>query len=177
MTATHTRLWNFFDGEPFLDNPSVMVLGNPKKRRKASRRRRAVRRSRPVKNFYPGLINPRKRHARRSARRSFRHNPPAVARRRAVRRGFRRNPPDILGFNLKDVALAGAAVVASPFLERQLIGLLPASLAAGRTGRWLVKVGSAAATGFVAKKVFGQKAGNLALIALGANLIADAVQE
>lgn len=93
------------------------------------------------------------------------------------RRRYRRNPPDILGFNLKDMAMAGAAVIFAPFVEKQIQGILPASMAGTATGRWAVKVGAALGTGYAAKKLLGPKAGNLALIALGANLISDAVTE
>lgn len=93
------------------------------------------------------------------------------------RRRYHRNPPDILGFNLKDIAFAGAAVVVSPFVEKQILGLLPSSISGTTYGLWGVKIASAVATGYAAKKVLGEKAGNLALVALGANLIADAVTQ
>lgn len=144
--------------------------------------RRARRRTRRAARRAHVRTSPVRR--RRRARRAFAANPPrrrrasrrAVAR-RSSRRGFRRNPPDLLGFNLKDVAMAGAAVVLAPFVEKQLMGLLPTSMAGTKAGRWAVKVGTAVAVGYGAKKVLGGKFGNLALIALGANLVADAVAE
>lgn len=182
------RLWNFFDGEPYLDNPGLLVV-NPRRRKKARvvkrkrsvmarAKRRRVRRS-YAKNFYPMLPNPRRKrrakrvHARRR-RGAFLANP---RRRRVHRRSFRRNPPNILGFPLGDIAKAGVAVIAFPIVRNQIGKLLPASLQTGATGRWITNAGSAVAVGFVAKKVLGPEAGRLALIAIGANLIADAVAE
>lgn len=190
------RLWNFFDGEPFLDNPQLVILNrrrrkaSPRKKKRtvrtvtkeksvmrtnARRRRRSYRRRRnPV-----AAVNPRRRRRTyRARRRSRRHvSNPVMNRRRSSRRRYRRNPPDILGFPLKDIAMAGVAVIASPFLERQVMGLLPTSMAGTKSGRWIVKIGSAALIGFGAKKVLGQHAGQLALVALGANLLSDAVSE
>lgn len=98
-------------------------------------------------------------------------------RRRSVRRIFLSNPPDILGFNLKEIAVAGAAVVASPFVEKQLLRILPVSMAGTKTGRWAVKVGSAVAIGFAARRFMGSNTARLAMIGLGAQLVADAVTE
>lgn len=202
------ELWNFFDGEPFLDNP-VMVI-NPKKRRVARRHstkkarskvmafriRRGVKRS-PARrrrsykrNFYTAAVaNPPRRRRRSSSariatrRRSYRHNPIRVGRVRR-RRGFRRNPGllsfgggSILGFPIKDIVKAGIAVVAFPIAANQLRKLLPASLSSGSTGRWVTNIGAAVGIGFLAKKTLGPEAGRIALIALGANLLADAVAE
>lgn len=177
-------LWKMYEingqEEPYLDNPFLHVL-NPRKKGKKRTMRRARRRVARRRTMMKAAVNPpRRRRRRRSARRAFAANPPARRRRRhsiKSRRHYRRNPPDILGFNLKDVAIAGAAVVLAPFMEKQLMGLLPTSMAGTKEGRWAVKVGAAVAVGFGAKKVLGPKYGNLALIALGANLISDAVHE
>ena len=176
-----TRLWNYFDvngqQEPFLDNPPLYIL-NPKKRGKRTMKRRRKARITATRRA------PRRRTtARRRRSVAMASNPPRRARRRharravARRRGFRRNPPDILGFNFKDVAIAGAAVIVAPMLEKQIMGFMPASLSGTTAGRWGVKVGTAVLIGYGAKKVLGGKYGNLALIALGANIVADAVAE
>lgn len=132
--------------------------------------------------------NPRRR------RRSFRANAfvplPNPRRRRSVvvrranpkRRSFRRNPfslsgGTILGFPIKQVAIAGGAVIVAPYLQAQLMRLLPTSIASTTSGRWAVKIGTAAATGYLAKLAMGQEASRLAYITLGANLVADAVSE
>ncbi len=175
------RLWNFFDGEPYLDNPRLLIL-NPKGKRMRRRIRRRPRtnprrhRRSYRRNSFPlaGMVaNPHRRRRRSNPRRSYRKH----FLRNPRRRHYRRNPPDILGFNLQDVAFAGAAVIASPFIEKQILGFLPASISGTTYGRWGVKVAAAAGTGYLAKRFLGPKAGNLALIALGANLIADAVTE
>lgn len=145
--------------------------------RRKARRRTFRRNSFPVAG---AVVNPRRRRKVARRRRAFASNP--VRRHRFTakatrRRTFRRNPPDILGFNLKDIAYAGAAVVAAPFVEKQVMGMLPASLSGTKSGRWIVKIGSAAIIGMGAKKFLGRQAGNLALVALGANIIADAVSE
>lgn len=183
-----SALWKMFDvdgqEEPYLDNPRLFILNKKKGKTKMRRARRRTRRVARRRNAYlPAVVNrPRRRRRTRSARRTAFAANPRRSRRRAVvhrarRRGFRRNPPDILGFNLKDVAIAGAAVVLCPLVEKQLMAILPASMAGTTSGRWAVKVGSVVAIGFGAKKVLGGKFGNLALIALGANIIADAVHE
>lgn len=177
--ADSEALWNFFSGEPYLDNPRLWIV-NPKKERKKvrrrtrkiySRNRRRTSRRRRTNAFVP-LANPRRvrRHARRRA------NP--------FRKRYRRSNPlgisagtTILGFPIKQVAIAGAAVVAEPFIERQLLGLLPTSISSTTPGRWAVKVGAAVATGYAAKTLLGQEAARLAFIVLGANMLADAVSE
>ncbi len=83
----------------------------------------------------------------------------------------------ILGFPIRDVVKAGVAVIAFPIVANQIRRVLPASLSSGSTGRWITNIGSAVAVGYVASKVMGPEAKRLALIALGANLLADAVAE
>jgi len=135
-----------------------------------SRRRR---RSFRANSFVPLAVNPKRR--RRTYRR--RH---AV---RGRRRSFRSNPflggggGNILGFPIKQIMLAGGAVVAAPYIEHQLIKLMPASFAATTAGRWASKVGAAVGVGYVAKLAMGNEAARLAYIVLGANLVADAVSE
>jgi hypothetical protein len=173
------RLWNYFDGEPYLDNPTLHIFNRPTRRKKTMaqtrRRRRYSARRNTRRNVYVPLANPHRRHRRRkfSANPRRRHQFAKMARRR-----FRRNPPtDFLGFRLKDVAIAGAAVVAAPFVEKQLMGFLPTSMSGTKGGRWAVKIGTAIATGYAAKYLIGQDASRLAFIVLGANLVADAVTE
>ena len=193
------ELWRMYDidgqEEPFLDNapkrarrvenPPLFILN---KKRGTTKMRRAVRRkgrrARRRTTTALAVNRPRQTTRRATRRRTRRHsafasNAPRRARRTTARgrRGFRKNPPDILGFNLKDIAIAGAAVVVKPFIEKQLMSILPTSIASTTSGRWAVKVGSAVAVGYGFKKFIGGKAGELALIALGAGLIDDAVDE
>lgn len=83
----------------------------------------------------------------------------------------------ILGFPINQVVKAGVAVIAFPIVANQLRRVLPVSLQAGATGRWIVNIGGAVAVGWAAKRFLGQDAGRLTLICLGANLLADAVAE
>lgn len=174
------RLWNYFDGEPYLDNPYLRIfnppVGRTKTMAKARRRRYTVKRNPPRRrryrrNIYVPLPNPHKR------RRRYRRNPMMKNHRRR-RHHFRRNPPmDFLGFKFKDIAIAGGAVVVGPYIEKQLLGLLPTSMTGTTYGLWAVKIGTAVATGYAAKMLLGNEASRLAYIALGANLVADAVAQ
>lgn len=68
-------------------------------------------------------------------------------------------------------------MVLQPIVERQVMGLLPASFAGTQAGRWTVKIGSTVLIGYGAKTFLGKRAGDLAMLTLGANLLADAVGE
>lgn len=84
---------------------------------------------------------------------------------------------NILGFPIKQVALAGAAVIGAPYIEAQIMKVLPVSFAGTTAGRWTGKIGAAVATGYIAQLAMGNEAARLAYIVLGANLMADAVAE
>lgn len=151
------------------------------KRRKSYRMNAGRRRSSYRRNVY---VNPHKRRSRRRSVASYRSNPPA--RRAKRRKAYRRNPDPfsslfgggtILGFPIKQVAIAGGAVIAAPFLERQILSLIPVEYAAKPSGRWAAKIGGAVATGILSKYTLGGEASRLAYIVLGANLIADAYAE
>lgn len=176
-------LWNIYDGEPWLDNPFVLLNRKRKRstkkkgskvmarrrrgrkaaprRRRVARRRRAAVRSNPVRHY---------------RRRRVSHRAASPRRRRGVRR-FRRNPISIAGFNLKDLLVGGGSVIIAPMIEKQLLPLLPSSLSGTTTGRWAVKLGSALGTFYLAKVALGRRAGEVVAIALGSSLIADVVQE
>lgn len=140
------RLWNYFDGEPFLTNPHLAVYSlNPRKRkagsRMAIRRRRVARRNAPrvrhvrrnapkrrrrsLRNPYPlaGLVvNPRRRRHRRN---------PVV--RHGRRHHYRRNPA-VLGVQLPDIksiAFAGVGYIGTQSLYSVITtsGMIPASMA------------------------------------------------
>lgn len=177
------RLWNEIDGEPWLDNPPLFVFTNPKPARKKKRSTKMAKR-----RSYRKASPPRRRSTyRRRATMRAAGNPPArrrhSKRRRssslgfARKRSFRRNPPTIAGLSLADLLKGAGAVVLAPVLEKNIQALLPASMQGTRTGRWLVKVGSAGAVWFGADMVFGRKTSSLIALVLGANLLADATQE
>jgi hypothetical protein len=143
-------------------------------KRRTTRTRRTVARRAPArrrtyrKNAY--LANPRHRTRRRTTRR----NPHVITSRR---RNYRANPPTFLGFQLGEILYAGGAVVLQPIAERQILALLPVTMAGTLAGRWSAKVGSSVAIGWGARQIFGRRIGDLATLVLGANLVADAVDE
>lgn len=139
------RLWNYFDGEPFLTNPHLAIFTpNPRKRkvrktmalrrRRVARRRtapklrnvrRAPRRRRALRNPYPVagmVINPR--HRRRHRRNPVLKN----AHRR--KHHYRRNPA-IMGLSLppmKAVLFTGIGYIGTQSLPALLTPMLPASM-------------------------------------------------
>lgn len=88
------RLWNDFDGEPFLINPGgeLAIFNRPRPRRR--RKVRARKRSKIM-----ARVRTRRRRRRVVARRRVRRNRPryAVRRRRVYRRRARRNVPALAG--------------------------------------------------------------------------------
>jgi hypothetical protein len=187
VAARSKRLWNYFNGEPYLDNPRLFILNPEKKKRRtkkmarrAHRRRRSTRRlstprhrTRRRRSFRANAFVPNPRRRRRTYRR--------VAR-RGRRRSFRSNPfslpgGNVLGFPIKQVMLAAGSVIAAPFIEQQLMRLMPVSFASTTAGRWAGKIGAAVGVGYIAKMAMGQEAARLAYIVLGANIVADAVSE
>lgn len=183
------RLWNVYDGEPFLDNPYLFTSVNPRPKRRAkkkgvrnmarrrnrkgqfvkgnaparkrSRRRRhsvARRRIRVVR--HPALVNPRRRHRRRSY----------VARRRH-RRYARRNPVFgnlFSGNTLKMVAFTGAGLAGVPFVEGFIASAVPQIYPADPSTRKLVsygvKIASAWGLSWGVGKIAGHDAGRATLI-------------
>ena len=131
----------------------------PRRRRVYRRKRRAAIQSNP----------PRRQYRRRS--RGLR----AAPRRR---RHYRRNPSlGLAGINLTELLKGAGAVIVAPILEKNLMPLLPATVAGTRMGRWAVRTGSALATWYLAKMAFGRRSADVVAIALGSSLLADAVQE
>jgi hypothetical protein len=138
-----TRLWDFYDGEPWMDNPQLglLTMNKPRKRGKKMATRRKTRKRRKMsalQRMYFGKgrkrAAPRKRHASRR-RKSYRKNwlsPGAVVaanphRRRSRRRArvhhrrrhsYRRNPA-LLGFGIpgvKTVAFTAVGFVGPSFV-------------------------------------------------------------
>lgn len=174
------KLWDFYDGEPFMENPHVAIIGNPKRKRNSTKGKKTVarksyrhktRRANPKRhrrarrNPFPvaGLtFNPRRRRrnygtrAGAMKRRSYRHrgnlkNP--------HRRSYRRNPA-VLGVALPPlnmIAWGAGGFIATPMLERTLNSFLPTSVTGSTLGRYAVKIGSALALTFLTKTVLGNK--------------------
>jgi hypothetical protein len=175
-----TKLWDYFEGEPYLANPRLLVVNRKHKpaRKKRKPKPMATRRRRRTT---PARTSRRRTTYRRNAyvanpprRRATRRPAPVMARRR---RSYRKNPPAVLGFRISEIMYAGAAVIVQPIAERQILALLPAAMSGTMAGRWSAKVGSSVAIGWGARTIFGKRIGELAMLVLGANLVADAVDE
>jgi hypothetical protein len=172
------KLWKVIDGEPFLINPHLAIVGNPKKGRKhtmarrkrasttgrkrspARRRRRTYRRN-PF--TVPGVVigNPKRRH--RKAR-GFAMN------RKHRRKSYRRNPA-ILGMQLpalQTIAYVGIGFVGTPILEGFLASFMPTTFATSTLGKYVIRIGSMLGITMAGRQLLGRQQGNL--IAVGGGL-------
>lgn len=186
-------LWNYFDGEPFLDNPNLFInprrgSGRVRKTRKTRIRRKkamATRRKRDrfgrfVKSGRVAVAKRGKRRVRRvlavkravlfnprktaRKRRSYRRNDPA---RRAVRR-YRRNPGFASIFSMNTLQLAawtGAGFLGTPLVAGFVMGYIP--ITDPTTRKWAgyaVDIGAAWGLSWGVEKVGGRDAGRAVLI-------------
>lgn len=172
------ELWNFFDGEPFLDNPRIFLFN----RRRKSASKKGQKKIMAKHRFHfrrRTKTNPR-RHYRRNPRmrmminrRHHRRNPfPFFHHRR--HRHFRRNPVSVAGLNLNQLLIGGAAVIISPMLEKQILPLLPTSITGTSYGPLLVKIAAGAGIWYAAKSTLGRASSDVVAIALGAAIMAEA---
>lgn len=158
-------LWNFYDGEPFMENPHLAIVGaNPRKKgKKMAARRKAHRRG-------------RKNAPRRRTRRTAKRNPFPTAglafnpRRKAHRRGrknaprrhhrrMRRNPA-LLGVTLPPITMlawGAGGFLATPMLEGFVSRFLPSSITANTLGRYATKVASVLGLTWITKMLMGNK--------------------
>ncbi len=181
-TNSTKRLWDFYDGEAFLENPHevknpYVAVINPKrgKRKMAATRRRrrtvTVRRRKRVRVAAP---------KRRKRRNSYASAGPVVARANPVRRRRRttrvtrrrrhskaRRNPSIMGLtlpSLNSVLFTGAGFIAPPMLEGFLYQFLPAEVSGNVLGRYAIRIGSVVALSMLTKQVIGSaEAKNVAL--------------
>lgn len=191
------RLWKDFDGEPFLVNPQLITVANPRRRKSKMR----LRRNRKGQFLPRGhSVNPRRRR-RRGRKRSRRNmgNPvmarnPRRRRRHAVatrhrRRRARRNPPSFRGLNLlgftfpsiQTIAWTGAGFLAPSFAEGMARRYLPTELYSTALGRYIVKIGSVLGISWLAGQFAGSEARNKVMLGgsvyIVANLVADYVPQ
>lgn len=188
------RLWNYFNGEPFLVNPHLAVFSpNPKKgkskmaarKRRTTRRVRRTSRRRSRRNPYPvaGIaLNPRRRrrakstHRRRTRRSVVRLNP---------RRRYRRNPVSRRGINilgislppLQSVIFAGVGFIAPPVVEGFLSQWLPAEIQTSTIGKYAIKIGSVLALSFGVKQLLGNEQAKMVAIGGGAYILHSAIND
>jgi hypothetical protein len=185
------RLWKRFNGEPFMVNPRLGILGlglNPgrkKRGKKTMARRRSKTRSARVKMEYVRSFQKnRRRHRRnpypvagvainpRRRRRSF----PIMNRRRR----YQSNPRRILGLSLpplQSVLYAGVGFVAVPVTEGFINQFLPLSITATTLGKYAVRIGSVIGLTWLSKMVLGKNAATMVGIGGGAYVLVSAVKE
>lgn len=169
-------LWDFYDGEPFMENPHLAIVGaNPKrsrstkrshkkgskmaaKRRSTRRRgRKASPRRRTAKRNFPsaGLVfNPRRR---KSHKRRAKRNP--VMRHSRCRHSSKRNPA-LLGVTLPPITMiawGAGGFIGPPMVEGFVNKFLPAEITASTLGRYAVKIGSVLGLTWLVKTIMGQR--------------------
>lgn len=180
-------LWGFYDGEPFMENPHLVVL-NPKRKKGRSMAKRSSRsrmawvrsfrrRKNPKRHGTVAVIratsNPRRRHHRR------RRNPVGLPMLMNRRRRYSRNP-SVMGFQLPDfksVLYVGAGFMATPMVESQINRFMPASITGTPWGRYAVKIGSVVALTLVAKQVLGGEAAKRVAIGGGTYVLVAAIND
>lgn len=186
------RLWQKFNGEPFLINPHLISL-NPKRSLKMARRKTPRRgaggrflkasHSRPQKRrtikMSGYLANPQRRHtSRRGAaprKNAYFGNP-----RRSRRRIARRNPPmfggnRIMGLSVNELLYTGVGFIVPPAVEGFAKGFLPATLTSTPLGRYGLKVGTVALLSMAGNKFLGREAGKYIAIGGATYIIANLV--
>jgi len=192
-------LWDFYNDEPFMENPPLAIIGNPLRyRRKLSKGKyeydyvKKAKKGRKVTK----MATKRRRVSggkKRSKSRKGKRNPFPMAgvvanprrRRRAVymrnprRRHARRNPA-ILGVELpplKQVAFAAAGFLAPPMVEGYINKWLPVSITSSAIGRYAVKVASVIGLSFLTKKAIGVAEARMVAIGGASYVLVSAVNE
>ncbi len=194
-------LVEFYDGEPWFDNPQLIIAGNRKRKRskkrgstmarvhrRRSRARSNRRRKHARRNFYGAgaLANrPRRR------RRSFKRNEYLMMnRKRRRRRGFKMNRRRrhyqsnpggmrLMGFSLPPldaVLWVGSGLVVPPLVAAQIIKFVPDSLKTSAATTWLVKGASVVVPGMLLRRFVNPRAGNLYMVGGLASLVMDAIR-
>jgi hypothetical protein len=192
-----TSLWDYYDGEPFMENPPMAIINPLKygrrlskgkyeyinvkkaaKKRKVTmaKRRSSKRRSAPKVTI---IRASRKRSTRRA---KGRRNPfpiAGVAVNPRGRRKARRNP-SIMGINLPpltQVLYAGAGFIAPPMVEGFINRFLPTEVKSNTFGRYGVKIASVLGLTFLAKQVLGANEARMVAVGGGAYVLTSAVNE
>lgn len=195
-------LWDFYDGEPFMENPMLGIIGgtNPRKGKKMAVRRkrrntrtrtrnrvhhrkhsppRAKRRSNPKRRrrnwLSPGMVVPANPHHRRRRARS------ANPKRRHHRR---RHNPAFMGIGIppiKTIMYAGLGFVGPSFISSTLTTAAPSLMSSitslGITGKYIMKIGSVALLTWAAKKFGGPAAATSVAIGGGVNIAVSLVND
>jgi hypothetical protein len=197
------KLWGFFDGEPFLDNPYLTVFSNPKKggrtmakrsrarnakgrfvrnaKRATTKRRRVIR----MRRAGVAVVNPRRRRRSPARRRSAvvrvtRRQRAVLVNPRRRRHSYRRNPAMLGGLfstsMLKTIGLTAGGFVAVPFVEGFVAKMLPASIQ-GKMTTYAVRIASVIGLAMLGSKFLGRKAGEEIAIGGGVYLAMTAAHD
>lgn len=197
------KLWNYYGGEPFMENPHLAIIGNPYKvgsvieRKKSGFRKISEKKGKKVMAYKRrGKKNSPKRKARRNPfplagiainrpkRRTYsmkknRRGTYVASRNPRRSRRARRNPA-VLGVALPPInmiAWGAGGFIAPPMVEGFVNKFLPVEVTSSVIGRYAVKIGSVLALTYLAKTVLSNK--EAFPIALGGSLyvVVSAVNE
>ena len=172
------KLWDFYDGEPFMENPHLAIVGNPFKvgsiieRKKTGFRKISERKGTKVMAYKrKGRKNSPKRKHRR-ARKNFPTAGLAINRpkRRKSRKVYASNPhrrhrharrnPVVLGVALPPmnmIAWGTGGFIATPMAESYLTRFLPVEITSSVLGRYAVKIGTVLGLTYLVKHVLSAK--------------------
>lgn len=180
------KLWDFFDDEPFLDNPSLFLLNNKRRKHGGAKRKirgASMRRSKRTGRFVKGgsvrrkpvhrrgrkrVYTAAKRRTRRTARAVISlSNPRRRARRHVSRRRYhaRRNPAFSLNQfgmskdTLKTVAFTAGGMIGTPIIEGFVYQYVPVTFTSNVFGKYVVRIGSALLLAWGVGKFVGAEAG------------------
>lgn len=199
-------LWDFYDGEPFMENPHLAIIGNPFKvgsvieRKKSGFRKTGQKKGKSVMAFRRKArrstrsVNARKHHKRHrrnpiptaglvfNPRRRKRTRHFSMNRRKHTmnpRRKHRRNPA-VLGVALPPlsmIAWGAGGFIAPPMVEGFVNKFLPLSVTTSTLGRYAVKIGAVLGLTWLTKTVLSNK--EAFPVALGGSLyvVVSAVNE
>jgi hypothetical protein len=194
-------LWNFYDNEPFMENPPLAIIGNPLRyKRRLSRGKyeydyvtsKPKRKRRKVSKMAAKRRRTRKYTSKRRTKKG-RRNPFPMAgvvanprrRRRVMRRAVRRysrarRNPAILGIQmppLNQVLYAAAGFIAPPMVEGYINKFLPISVTSSTIGRYAVKVASVIGLSFLTKKAIGMAEARMVAVGGASYILVSAVNE
>jgi len=199
------KLWDFYDGEPFMENPHLAIIGNPFKvgsiierkkqgfrkisERKGSKimaykrgKKNSPKRRRARKNPFPGgglMINKPRRRKRNKVYHMKKNRRGTYAYNPKHRRRARRNPA-FLGVALPPlnmIAWGAGGFIGVPMVEGYLNRFLPAEVTTNVLGRYAVKIGTVLGLTYLVKAVLSAK--EAFPVALGGSLyvVTSAVNE
>lgn len=193
-----TSLWGIYDGEPFMENPSLAIIGNPRLQTKGKKRKMARRRksSSSLKARMAHVRSFRKTARRKTTKRRAKRNPypiggvalnpkrrrrsTYVAKRRSMRRRRGKRNPSIAGFALppfQSVLYTGVGFLGVPLVEGFLNRFVPVSITGNQFGKYAVRIASVVGLSFLAKQVVGAEEAKKVAIGGGAYVLTTAAAE